>query len=361
MSDSEGVGATQDCGGWVYFTIPFVFINSIVLFVNVFALYQFIFRYKSKMEIYTGKPPKPLFCMGLTLVISIVIIDILMIGVVLAGCAKLADKKPHQIIIQESMMIMYILQGYFLALFVFTTLRYSFDGSKYAVQKRTKRLFHCMYITIPILTIASQIFRGTKMAELLMVVLFLVLLTLLLSLIGVFIRKLITIYKHLEAETLFITKITKLTTLNCISISLTLLVPLIIIVISATSPKSAILGSAALLGGILLDTTTNLWCVVMTYSYFSDYYGKICCYGHNFCQYIWIKYVGGEERILAQINEDAAIKSVASLSPGSSNSTNQSDSGKTNMTATDLVVSIEKTQSKSGDENTVQTKENVDV
>eukprot|EP01084_Bolivina_argentea_P214677 364433_1 len=300
---SESQHANKDCSGIQFFVVGITCIDSIVLLSNLFVLFQFIYRYNSTTEIYRNKPAKILYYTGLVFAVFIIILQSLMLVITLHGCRNEGDKKQYEHAMDAMFLLFYIFQSYLLSIIVFMTLKYSFRDTAFALSKRTINKCKVIYVFIPILGICNVMFNNTTIGAIFAAILILVLLSFFISMIVLFIRKLISIYKNIDADANLIRKITKLTVLSCVSMSLTLLVPIIMFIILSTNVRAAI-GSSIFFGGVLLDTTTNLLCIVMTYGYFNDYYVKICYCMHNICQSTWGKFIGDEARILASIARD---------------------------------------------------------
>eukprot|EP01084_Bolivina_argentea_P087877 158664_1 len=195
----------------------------------------------------------------------------------------------------------YIFQSYFLALISFLKLNHVFANSQFALSHSTVFIYKIWFIAIAVSIILANIFDNisTLVAGVLVVICLFLVIGLFLSTITLFVKKLIAVYKFKKNDTgsSFMYVATKLSVLSITSMTITLLEPLIVASILITRPDVAI-GTAAFIFNTLLDSYTNLWCVLLSYNGWDDTYDKLCHCIHSRCQFILYKCSRRDEVIL---------------------------------------------------------------
>eukprot|EP00483_Globobulimina_turgida_P009064 UN09082 len=157
-----------------------------------------------------------------------------------------------------------------------------------------------------------------------------------------FVRRLVAVYKTISSQDKLVDTITKLTILNVISLSITVLVPIIMIFITATAP-TAFVGTTAFLIGNNVDVYTNFWCVMLSFTHFESYYNRVCGCFHFKCRKCWFKVLGRDARILAAEQKKKVLSlttqvssSAGSAASNSSKPTTDTAAVQVDITATDL-------------------------
>eukprot|EP01084_Bolivina_argentea_P162156 282218_1 len=248
------------------------------------------------------------------------------------------------------MMTSYIFQTYGILLMAYCRLYHIFAPSMFALSKCTNIVYTIVLIIIPVCLITSVLFEKTELAALLMGVGILALIISLISTMILFIRKLKKVFKSSDSTDEFIGTITKLTILNAISFTITLMIPIIIIIEGSVAhpTKDYVITSAFMMFAMTADAYSNLWCILLSFSNFNDYYMKICGCLHSKCKSLCNNISGVNERNLAL----QTAKSNSSVTvPGMHSKTSEMSSdipsvGTTNsvthdQTITDVTVTVD--------------------
>ena len=128
------------------------------------------------------------------------------------------------------------------------------------------------------------------------------LLTVLLSILTMilFIKKLIMVFRNLSDNEELIGLITKLSLLTLISLSITILVPLLLPLIVFGFETDVDWPFDFL---ILVDVTTNFWCIMLSFEEMNHYYSNICNFCDSKCRKLWSnRVVSKDEKMISKIH-----------------------------------------------------------
>ena len=300
-------------------------IDGLMLLTTTPAIYYLIVAYiqqlKSKLPPKiptkeTNKDSRTLFSIGL---LFMIVTFLVLLFNLLAGVYKCSTN--HQKIyhaFEPPVTVSYAIQFYLLLLLLFIRLYNVFKGTMYALSQITVKIFCIMYILLPPLGVTAALFFVLQISGgfILTMIAFLIVITLIISLMIMYIRKLLRIYRSVaitdcpDTDELIIT-ITKTTILTLLSLSVTFVTPIVII-----SDTQAAIGNVVT-STMLLDIYTNFLCITLSYSFFFGMYMKICGCMHRICKKMWYVFAGSKQ-IEDKFNLGSEIASASPTSPPSS-------------------------------------------
>ena len=144
----------------------------------------------------------------------------------------------------------------------------------------------------------------------LLVLLFLSLVIFTVGTLVLFIRKLMKVYNEQKSEEQLISSVTKLTIVTVSSISITLMVPVIIVLFEAVGVDEFVVFVMEKYV-ILCDIYTNLWCALLSTRYFDAHYKVLCG-----CVDAWCKkcfYKSKDEKMIESVVESNESKRTNSV------------------------------------------------
>eukprot|EP01084_Bolivina_argentea_P285657 489900_1 len=285
---------------WDIYMISFCIIDGIVCLSNIAMLYKFIKHHKSEKE--TERMNQRLFWVAAIFMFFVIFTQIFMLALVAGPCQQIEEMETHDHIFSFLWIFCYIFQSYMLSMVIFMTLRDSVNGTPFEPSKCTVIAYKIIYVVIAIFAIftaiGGRLDNGqSDLGGILLIFTLFFLAILFISTLVLYIRKLMAIYKNIDSDESLITKITKLALLSIISISVTLIIPIIMIAILSTNPHY-VLGSAVFTFFVLIDTTSNLISITLTFPYFDSYYVKMCGCLHRRCFVSCAKCLGQQQRLL---------------------------------------------------------------
>eukprot|EP01083_Nonionella_stella_P043961 118574_1 len=256
---------------WLLFYTPCA---TICLFSTFPIIYPLI-----KVQTETHKTPKLLFSAGLAFMISsclmLLLITVCMFTII-ASCAGHHNQSVFDVI-DVARPLCYMLQLYFLLLVFFLRLCYVFKGTALRLSNVCVKVYKFIFCTIPFcLILGAFVYTFSHVSILRLLVLipaFLLVVILIISVVVLFIQKLMQVYKCAGHDEALMGIITKTAILSLLSITMTILSPTCL-AISMSVPNVHVQWVANVF--VLLDVYTNFVCVALCDRYYSTYYFKIC-------------------------------------------------------------------------------------
>ena len=219
---------------------------------------------------------------------------------------------------------LYAIQSFILLIIFFERLDIVFNGTSFVVSKCTKNIYKFLFISTPILVvIAICLFQYTLIFSILAGVVLLLFIGLMISLVILFIIKLVNVYKssgmseNTGADKSVVSAITKTTILTTISVSMTL-VNAIVAIWRLNTDNIYIIWFQNYF--VLLDVYTNFLCVILSYTAFVKYYQTLCKCMDIKCRSCWVRiiYAGSccdkqlMEKMVINIDDGDAELNIAS-------------------------------------------------
>ena len=283
--------ATQSTFALIYFTIT---CHAIYIF------YQFIKHKKSETS------SKFSLKLAFTIIISSIIVFISWTILSISSIFCNQVFALYYIIIAGIMLLSYITQWYTLLILFYERLHFIFNPTMYALSNCTTRFYKTMFILLPIafiITSCLYVILSNKYFWLWsiigsMVVLFV--LILMISMVILFIYKLIYVYRDTVANVsnndtvdneVIIGAITKLTILNSISTVITLIVLGCFVYGINTGLRSNPVFHIFYVLMSILEYYSNFLSAIMCYKKYEGYYKYLCKYMDNNCRICWRKIV----------------------------------------------------------------------
>ena len=258
--------------------------------------------------------------------------------------------------------LLYVIQTFILLIIFFEKLTVVFEGTQFIVSSFTKTMYKIIFSFIPIGTIiAISLYQSKLIFSIFAGILLFMFISLMISLVILFVFKLIQVYKQLgmnaddnkeiHGNKSVVSAITKTTILTSTSIIITFLNG-IVAMIRLNNPNNAYLAWIANLF-VLLDVYTNFLCVIMCYKAFGRYYKNFCkCFDIK-CRKCWVNiiYAGNccDEDLMTQMHTVISHESNnTTSSKGTSENGPSADVGSVvsavsemsiSMTTTDIVTS----------------------
>ena len=187
----------------------------------------------------------------------------------------------------------------------------AFKSTKWALSKITKRIFTTLCISLFIYMAASivfalifykiTIFNGVYLWTILSALSIIFYLILTISLLILFIKRLISVYKAVDSDPTFVSLITKMTIL----IFLSCLVTIIMVIANIANDESNIVTKYFAFLSTSIDIFSNLIFVILSFNGYTKYYFIFCGILHNKCNHCWLMIVGTTEN---EINMAIEIK-----------------------------------------------------
>ena len=200
--------------------------------------------------------------------------------------------------------LLYAIQFCLLLLILFIRLYFVFHNTILQLSKFTTIGYLVTYILMLLMVLFGAILQSVHVQSATFVVLiaFILILSLVISMMGLFIYKLIQVYKFMGNDQCLISMITKAVILTFISIFITFLAPISIILFN-NSGSIFLRGITTLV--IMADLYTNFICIILEYEYFNGYYHKLCHCLDEKCTKLWKKILGTSDEIKAvEISKD---------------------------------------------------------
>lgn len=309
---------------WLITFLPF----SIICFTSTIpVIYRLIILHKT-----TKSSSKSLFYSGLIFLISTSTIILLMN---ISGFTRIHEclnknyiSPSSRLYIVLGMNALYVTQFYLLLLVLYTRLKVIFQDTMWKISRNMVRFYTTIFVITPSIFIVAAIIHTIlpfTIIDLIGVLLcFVMIIILIISMMVLFIRKLIQIYKNAflttetDDSTLWISTITKTTLLTFISILLTLLSPISLAMANVTKSTHAVWVSNFM---VLFDVYTNFICVTLSYNHHADHYNKLCGCMDSQCRKMWTKMVtskSGDEEVISTTMDNDTI-SINVQTPDESN------------------------------------------
>lgn len=226
---------------------------------------------------------------------------------ILENCYKVSEQ--HYQIILLFWIIFFVIHSLLLVIIFFCKLKSVFATSRYKLSQGTVNFYKTLFIISPILCLTSitlSMFKQiAKIYLAILMALFLLLyIGTMISIVTIFIRKLILVYNNdkLNNESL-INAITKSTILTSISLFLTLLHIITNILISNESTDTYFtewLNHYITIG----DIYTNFVCVILCFKSFQGCYDKVCVAMDNKCHSWWRHLLNFDEKMVRRVTEE---------------------------------------------------------
>lgn len=281
-----------------YLSILFVLFASIFITILIFLFISFI---KKIFYVSKQRPPKIIIISALFLYLTIIIGMTMHTIFVSDLCISLPSAKDNKNTLNENtdtiynhlVNFSYSLQCLLILWLWFIRLYYAFTGTLFELSKITIigyiSIFSLSFLFV-ILMLAgisfdtSQIDRNIHLLMLLLLVTWFVIL--IISLASLFIRKLISVYRNLDSDQYFITMITKITILNFISLTITIIWAFSLIFFDYNVYTEFVNHF-----GIIFDYFSTFICAILSFNCYETYYTQICGRLHNQCNQCWLHLV----------------------------------------------------------------------
>lgn len=216
--------------------------------------------------------------------------------------------------------LLYSIQFCLLLILLFIRLYFVFNKTCLQLSNKTIISYCLIYIVMFFVLFAAAIFQSVnpEIANVMVVMAFLLILILIVSIIGLFIYKIIQVYKSMGNDQELIGIITKATILTFVSIFITCLSP--ISIIAFNKYESIHVRSMTTLI-IIADLYSNFICIVLEYDYFNGYYHKLCSCMDIKCRKLWNRMVGvsDETKAIEISKEDVGSSTKSSAATEISN------------------------------------------
>ena len=267
----------------------FIVINVIVLLSTIIITFKFIQSHLAITDKEKWAKKKTIFYVSLLFIcFTILSLSGLLIEISLS-CI-------HHIFLDYSFLIfitLYLLQSGCLLLISFIRVKYVFDTTFMKLSKCTIRFYYIIFVILALFIPLSMIELIDTENDILYIItafaasmVFLLLIFLSVSIMILFIRKLIQVYKMVTKDDDLIEIITRSTILTLVSISVTLIV----------LPTSGIQMQYPwiLVYVFLFDITTNFLCIMLSFDLMKEYYVTICGCIDSQCKKCWTNIVQNE-------------------------------------------------------------------
>lgn len=255
-------------------------VNGILLISIIPIIYTFI-RNRVRNKI---KTPRLLFYPGLLLLVVTFLLLALNLTIGVYFCDT--NQAIYQLLLVPFSQL-YGTQFYLLMLSLFLRLQYVLNGTLQAFSRLTLSIMTIIFILLPVMSVIAGIMYHDPNGRFMVFGAFVIALALIISILFMYIRKLLAIYKNIDSDPKLIEIITKTTILTLISISATFLTSMCI---TMKPIMSEFMDFQVIETFILyIDVYTNFLCVVLTYRYFDKYYSLLCKGMHSKCESMWFR------------------------------------------------------------------------
>ena len=209
----------------------------------------------------------------------------------------------------------YVLQAFLMLIAWFIRLYSAFKGTILQIHEATMFIFLSIATSVFIFGVILGFDRDLVHANLhgqnfyyVIFVLAAIFVMLILFLCGLFIYKLVQVYKNLGSDEEFIKIITKITILNFTSLFIT-----IISVSSTIGFHISVYGEFINHFAILFNYFSNFICVIFSYTYYTGSYNRYCGWMNNKCNACWYQLLTGKKiEVKLSRMKSGSIHSVAS-------------------------------------------------
>ena len=224
---------------------------------------------------------------------------------------------------------LYVLQLFLLLAILFARLYYPFKGTAFGLSTLTIKTYCILYTIAALLLVAGAIaysnFYNTFIGLLILGLAWLMMIIVMMTLVILFIYKLMQVYKSIDGDTELIATITKTSLLCFISISSSLFLAIAGIITPSTGSVHV-----NLIVGLFTtnDMFTNFWCVVLGFKRYHQWYLQGCKCCDSKCRSCWYKCAGKDGKDANMMMKEivmAQIEATVSTSTPSNPSSQQTE------------------------------------
>eukprot|EP01084_Bolivina_argentea_P201287 344080_1 len=250
----------------------------IFILIAIYSLYIFITKEKEQ----TDQMNKKILCFETAFLIATILAIGMNVPLAFAQCFS----KNYKLIFAMFWMSFWGIQSFLLLVVFFYRLLTVFKKTRFRLKKATEFIYKMTFIALPtyFVTIVIIVFplgiwiTTPFLAAMLVAIFLLAFIALSISLVILFIYKLIEVFKGSQSDPALISAVTKLSLLNTLSISITFLDGIVTVAFFSVSNESRHFEWIDIVSDYMtaLDTFTNFCCIVLCYKSFKFYYGKLC-------------------------------------------------------------------------------------
>lgn len=278
-----------------YLSIIFVSLASIFVTTLIIIFISFI---KKLLYVSKQRPPKVIIISAIFLYL-VIIIGMTMHTIFVSDLCisqRLKDNNAmhdNDTIYNHLVNFSYSLQCLLLLWLWFIRLYYAFTGTLFELSKITIigyiSIFSLSFLFVVLMLAdisfdTSEIDRSIHLLMLLLLIIWFIIL--IISLASLFIRKLINVYRNLDSDQYFIAMVTKITILNFVSLSITIIWAFSLIFFDYNVYTEFVNHF-----GIIFDYFSTFICAILSFNCYETYYTQICGKFHNQCNQCWLHLV----------------------------------------------------------------------
>jgi len=301
-------------------SIIWIVINCLILLLTIPLTIKFL---KTHFQKQSKKQPQYLFYPGIIFVLTAYIVMIAdTISIFFYDCNHM-----WWMLFMLIFGFTYTLQISLVLIILFLRVYFIFKTSAYALSKLTICIFMITFISLPPIVGVVEFWYHTSHhsdeSSIALAICYFINILIMTSLLILFIHKLFTIYGHLPAiqdikqsdtHRSLMRVITRTVVLTSISVIFTFIASIGFITINKLN-KLGLMIVAVL---VIIDVYTNFVCILLSYTYFNDYYDKLCGKFDLFCGEICNKITGAS--LMHEMVSLQKLRSISKLSFHSSHS-----------------------------------------